>query len=88
MPGMYGARAPREMYKEFLEALSDAVALGGGLLRPYVVPSANDPAFWGPCGKPIIGGTRTGHRHARHNRIQGGSWGLWGPFLTEFVCWI
>jgi hypothetical protein len=25
MPGMYGARALREMYKEFLEAQSDAV---------------------------------------------------------------
>jgi hypothetical protein len=69
MPEVYGVRAPREMYKKFLEALSDAVALDGGLLRPYVVPSANDPAL----GKPIIGGTRTGHRHARHDRIQAGS---------------
>lgn len=74
MPEVYGVRAPREMYKKFLEALSDAVALGGGLLRPYVVPSANDPAF----GKPIIGGTRTGHRHARQNRIQSGAGGYGG----------
>ena len=78
MPGMYGARAPREMYKEFLEALSDAVALGGGLLRPYVVPSANDPVFRGLYGKPIIGGTRTGHRHERQNRIQSGAGGYGG----------
>ena len=78
MPGMYGARAPGEMYKEFLEALSDAVALGGGLLRPYVVPSANDPAFWGPCGKPIIGGTRTGHRHGDRIESKVGAGGYGG----------
>jgi DNA-binding winged helix-turn-helix (wHTH) protein len=86
MPGMYGACAPREMYKGYLKALR-RTCTSGGLLRPYVVPRANDPALWGPYGKPIIGGTRTGHRHARQNRIQSGSWGLCRPFLTEFVCW-
>ena len=34
MLGMYGARAPREMYKEFLEAESDAMGLSG---RPSTV---------------------------------------------------
>ena len=82
-------RAPlARCMKTFLEAQSEAVALGGGLLRSYAVPSANHSAFWGPRGKPIVVGACTGHRHVRHNRIQGGSWGLWGLFLTEFGCWI
>ena len=88
MLGMYGARASGEMYKEFLEALSEAVALGGGLLRPYVVPSTNDPAFLGSVRKTDH--WRNSYRTQACTTALNPkwSWGLWGPFLTEYVCWI